>query len=122
MIRKLLRLALGVSVLAATAVAPLRAQDAPGRTHLDSSGMGAMMSMMEMMPDCPMMGIMAEGPQAVLRQRERLRLSEAQVRRLDSLATAGERTRTRWTDDMRAIHRELARLGDAADSRVFRYV
>lgn len=71
-------------------------------------GMG-MMGMMSMMRDCPMMGAMAQSPAAALDNREELGLSDAQVKRLETLREGTEQARTQAMQRMRALHQEIGK-------------
>ena len=72
-----------------------------------SGGMGGMMGMMSMMKDCPMMGAMAQGPQAVLEHRQELGLSDAQVTRLEALTEQSRPDHSRAMQQMQALHQQI---------------
>lgn len=97
-------LAAGAFAAGGAAVAYAQAQD--------GGGMG-MKEGMVMMAGCPMMRAAAEGPAAVLEQRERLNLSEAQVARLEELREAGARVRAESTAAMRELHRQIEAITSA---------
>lgn len=107
---------LGIFALVLTAAGVLYAQQ-------DRGGMGGgMMGMMQMMRDCPMMRAMNESPAAVLRQRQALRLSDAQVSRLRALESSGSAMPAGMMAQMRAIQQEIARAseGDRFDEAAVR--
>ena len=72
-----------------------------------SGGMGGMKGMMNMMENCPMMGAMRESPQAVLKQREELGLTTAQVQRLEALQERTEQARMPMMERMQAAQQEI---------------
>jgi Spy/CpxP family protein refolding chaperone len=73
-----------------------------------SGGMGSMMGMMNMMEDCPMMGAMRESPQAVLKHREELGLTAAQVQKLEAFQEGSKQARMQSMERMKALHGEIA--------------
>ena len=72
--------------------------------------MGGMMNMMNMMENCPMMGAMREGPQAVLGQREELGLTPTQVQRLEELQKRAEQAGEPMMERLRAARQEIRRV------------
>lgn len=115
--RRLLKLqallALGGGLLATGA---LPAQErAGGQTRdRDTTRHGAMhqgmMGMMSTMGDCPMMSAMMQGPDAALRQRRELGLTDAQVVRLEALRTSRQEAAAQAMERMAALHKELRAL------------
>lgn len=90
------------------ATGALRAQERDTTRHgaMDQG----MMGMMSMMGDCPMMAAMMQGPDAALRQRRELGLTDAQVARLEALRTSRHEAATRAMERMAALHKELGAL------------
>lgn len=87
-----------------------------------SGGMGGMMGMMSMMKDCPMMGAMAQGPQAALEHRQELGLSNAQMTRLEALTEQSRPDHSRAMQQMQALHQQIrqATSGDQFDEAAAR--
>lgn len=96
-----------VFVLVLTAAGVLYAQQDRG-----GMGGGGMMGMMSMMKDCPMMRAMRESPAAVLRQRQALGLSAAQVTRLQALERSSAPMPADMMTRMRAIQQEITRASE----------
>jgi Spy/CpxP family protein refolding chaperone len=65
------------------------------------------MGMVSMMQDCPMMGAMAQGPQAVLRHREELNLTNAQMSKLEAIRDSTKPIRAETMERMRSLHEQL---------------
>ncbi len=82
-------------------------------------GMGGMMSMMR---DCPMMGAVAQGPDAALKHRQELGLTAAQVQRLESLSQEASPASGQAMERMQALHRDIrqASEGHQFDERAVR--
>ncbi len=81
---------------------------------ISAQGHGGIMGMMPMMKDCPMMGGMMHGPEAVLRDKAELGLTDEQVQRLEVLQNSTP-DRAAMTKRMQEIHgRMSAAAGDAA--------
>lgn len=109
MTRKILGvLALAVVLVAGFATAGVLFAQKQMQNRMGGDGMG-MMDMMSMMRDCPMMGAMAQGPAAALRDREELGLTQAQVQKLETLQAGTEQARTQAMQRMRALHQEIAK-------------
>jgi Spy/CpxP family protein refolding chaperone len=89
-----------MAVAGLTAAGVLYAQNQKG----DGMEMGGMMSMME---DCPMMGAMAQGPQAALEHRDELGLTDAQVTKLKVLQEGTKQARMQAMEQMKTLHREI---------------
>lgn len=88
-------------------------------------GMSDMSGMMNMMGDCPMMQSMAEGPAAALKHRDSLRLSDAQVQRLEAIQARSAAAHRPAMERMKPLHDEINGLAgpgqfdEAAARRVF---
>ena len=86
----------------------LRAQERDTTRHgAMDQGMMGMMDMMSMMGDCPMMSAMMQGPDAALRRRTELGLTDAQVSRLEALRTNRQQAAAQAMERMAALHKEL---------------
>lgn len=84
------------------------------KDRMGGDGMG-MMDMMSMMRDCPMMGAMAQGLSAALRDREELGLTQARVQKLETTLQAGtEQARKQAMQRMRSLHQEIAKATEGA--------
>lgn len=85
-----------------------------GVRAMSAQGTGGTMGMMSMMNDCPMMGGMMGGPDAVLRHKAELGLSDEQVQRLQVLQNSTP-DRAAMMKRMQEIHGKMnAAARDAA--------
>ena len=90
----------------------LSAQTVPAQVQGNDQG-HARPSTMSMMADCPMMGAMTRGPDAVLSSRNELALTDAQANRLETILATEMQATNQAADSMRAVHKELAALSAA---------
>ena len=108
--------AAGIAALGVTGVGYAQRSDAMADTTTKMRamhGMSNMSGMMSMMADCPMMQSMAEGPASALKHRDSLRLSDAQVQRLQTIEARSGAARRAAMERMKPLHDELAKLSRA---------
>lgn len=118
----------GVAALGITGVGYAQHGEAGADTTTEMRrmrGMSGMPARMDVMRDCPMMQGMAHGPAAALKHRDSLGLTDAQVRRLESVRTRADEEQSKGMERMKSLHREIAgvsaaeRFDEAAARRAF---
>ena len=108
--------AAGAAALGVTGVGYAQRGEAKADTATEMRGMhgmSGMSAMMDTMRDCPMMQGMAQGPAAALEHRDSLGLSDAQVRKLETIRARAEKDRSGVMERMESVHRETVDVGAA---------